>query len=350
LTPLTISGSVGAGGANRPEDVRQVQEALTTLGYLPAGYTPGQIDAATINAISNYQQTNHLPVVDGRIDVNLYTMRHINQQAVGLTATPATGPQTQPAAGPQTQTVAGPQPPVTLPPVTGAGDARVAELQQRAVATARGEWQAGVHERPNGSNSGPRVDQYAARAGFGPGHEWCGFFTGFALSENGFKDPSKLASYQKARDYFMYRDYTARTNSPVNQRNDELRAQHAAQGSSRQYFMLEESPTRQRVEQPGSWGRGRYGHYDADANTFNYQNIPVRGGDVVLFNRGHVGLVESYNPATGRLVTIEGNASGTGPDGRRANNAVVRREYDLTDPAVRRQFDGFGRPAAGDFR
>jgi hypothetical protein len=81
LRPLTIGASVGLGGVNNPEDVRQVQEALHALGYLAEGYEPGRIDPATIDAITDYQRENGLPFIDGRIDVNLYTMRHINERA-----------------------------------------------------------------------------------------------------------------------------------------------------------------------------------------------------------------------------------------------------------------------------
>ncbi|MCP4500631.1 MAG: hypothetical protein GY822_11790 [Deltaproteobacteria bacterium] len=55
-----------------------------------------------------------------------------------------------------------------------------------------------------------------------------------------------------------------------------------------------------------------------------------------------IGMVRDYNRDTGILTTIEGNAGNAG-------NAVQARTYDLNDPEVRAQFDGFGRPAAGDF-
>ena len=49
------------------------------------------------------------------------------------------------------------------------------------------------------------------------------------------------------------------------------------------------------------------------------------------------GLVSELNAPL--LTTIEGNVG----------NAVVHKSYDLTDPAIRRQISGFGRPAPGDF-
>lgn len=383
LQPLSIGGSVGAGGQNRPEDVRQVQQALQAVGYLPPGELSGRVDANLTEAISRYQRDNHLPVVDGRIDVSKYTMNHLNQRAQGHT--PQTTPsapgilgqhgQYNPTPFPRqspylpanptdpSQTPGQPDPtqqpiqPGTTVPVRGTGiapgqgplDTQLAQLQQQSVASAQQEWQNGVRES-GGANRGPRIDQYARNAGMSPGGEWCGFFTGFNYSQNGFRDAASLASYQKARDYFMYRSYTSDTGSTRNQENDQLRAQHAQQGSSRQYFMLEESPNRERVTRPGEWGNQRYGHYNADPNTFNYQTLPVRSGDTVLFNRGHVGMVESYDPRTGLLTTLEGNTSGTGPDGRQRSQAVARKTYDLSNPAVRQQFDGFGRPSALDFQ
>lgn len=372
LQPLTISGSVGRGGKNRPEDVMQVKRALQATGYLPAGEVNGNVDSSLNDAIAAYQRDNNLPVVDGRIDVSKYTMNHLNRRASGQSSTSQSTSTNQNVPAPlpnfsgpfSTQDVnqtnpATDQPPVNqqapvhqargVAPLNGPADAQLAELQQRSVASAQQEWQNGVRES-GGRNRGPRVDDYARAAQMRPGGEWCGFFTGFNYQQNGFKDNPSLASYQKARDYFMYRTYTSQTGSERNQQNDDLRAQHAQSGSSRQYFMLPESPNRQRVSRNGRWGNERYGHYNADANTFNFQNLPVRGGDTALFARGHVGMVESYNPATGILTTIEGNASGTGADGRRRSQAVVRKTYNLSDPSVRQQFDGFGRPSRFDFQ
>ena len=72
----------------------------------------------------------------------------------------------------------------------------------------------------------------------------------------------------------------------------------------------------------------------------DHRQLPIREGDTALFQRGHIGLVKSYDPNSGILVTMEGNAG----------DRVQERRYDLSDPAVLRGFDGFGRPALGDFR
>ena len=71
----------------------------------------------------------------------------------------------------------------------------------------------------------------------------------------------------------------------------------------------------------------------------NPADLPIRPGDTALWERGHVGMVESYNRETGILTTVEGNIG----------NKVGRRTYNLNDPRVRAQFSGFGRPAADDF-
>ena len=67
--------------------------------------------------------------------------------------------------------------------------------------------------------------------------------------------------------------------------------------------------------------------------------MPIRPGDTALFDWGHLGLVESYDAASGRLTTIEGNTG----------NRVKRKVYDLSKASERAKFVGFGRPALGDF-
>jgi hypothetical protein len=227
---------------------------------------------------------------------------------------------------------------------TGSLSAQVAQKQRLAAASAEKEWKSGVRES-GGANRGPRINQYARNAQFGPGYEWCGFFAAFNLTQVGFKHAPSLASYQKARDFFMYRDYTNKS-AATNQRLDDLRKEHQAQGSTRQYFTLQESPNAKYVKDYSRY----FSHYNAAANTFNFRNLPIQAGDVALFHHGHVGMVHSYNPQTGKLVTIEGNTSGKGPDGKTWSQAVVMKEYDLSKAADRKRFDGFGRPALGDFK
>lgn len=216
------------------------------------------------------------------------------------------------------------------------------QIQRVLVSSAQREWQSGVRE--TGRNRGPRIDAYARNAKFGPGHEWCGFFTAFNYSQAGFKYPESFASYQKARDFFLYRSYTSRS-AQTHQNLDQLRQSHRAQGDGRQYMIMEGSAA---IDYVNNYKR-YYSHINLAEMTYSWQNIPIQPGDVALFSRGHVGQVDSYNPQTGILVTIEGNTSGEGPDGKRWSQAVVRKSYDLSKPEVRARFDGFGRAALADF-
>lgn len=215
--------------------------------------------------------------------------------------------------------------------------------QRIMVDSALKEWQSGVKES-GGSNRGPRIDTYAKNAKFGKGYEWCGFFTAFNYSQAGFKSPESFASYQKARDFFLYRSYTSR-DSGLHARLDQQRQQDEAAGSSRQYFALAESNVFDYIEAYGRY----YNHIDPSELLHTWQNIPIAPGDVALFNHGHVGIVVSYDQSTGKLTTIEGNTSGEGPDGKRWTQAVVRKTYDLSKAADRKRFDGFGRAADSDF-
>lgn len=217
------------------------------------------------------------------------------------------------------------------------------QIQAKIIQSGLNEWHLGVKET-QGKNLGPRINQYAANAKFGSGKEWCGFFTAWNFSQAGFKYPENFASYQKSRDFFLYRSYTNRSAS-TNQQLDHLRMEHQSTGSKRQYFMM-----------PGSAGLDfiqkyakDYTHLDLNTMIFNWNQLPVQAGDVALFGRGHVGLVISYNPSTGILQTVEGNTTGQGPDGKTWSNAVVRKTYDLSKASDQAKFDGFGRAALDDF-
>ena len=217
---------------------------------------------------------------------------------------------------------------------SGPADQRLAQIQQQALQSAQGELANGVREH-GGRNRGDRVDEYARTARMGKGGEWCGYFTSFnytqAARANGveFSGQARMHSFQKSRSYFLYRNYTDNSNS-TNQRNDELRTQHQGEGSARRFMTFRGSDGDQYAS------RRNLGHEVYD----NPANLPIRPGDTALWERGHVGMVESYNRETGMLTTVEGNIS----------NRVGRRTYDLNDPNVRAQFSGFGRPAAGDFQ
>lgn len=205
---------------------------------------------------------------------------------------------------------------------------RLNQAMATSVASARRELSMGVRES-GGANRGPRVDLYARTSRMNSGQMWCGFFVGFNYAQAGFKHPDRLASTYKAQRFFLYQDA------------DQL-AEHRAQGSTRQFYTFAESRSRSDLVA----GQRNYPHYNVQANTFKWSNMPIRPGDTVIFQRSgqgyptHIGQVESYDRSTGRLVTIEGNV----------DDRVVRKTYDLRDPAMRRDIAGIGRPAAGDFQ
>lgn len=219
-----------------------------------------------------------------------------------------------------------------VPAPSGPADQRLSQLQSRAVDSARRELDAGVREDPSaGNNRGARVDQYAANARMPLGGEWCGYFAQFnysqAAQEAGGDFRGSLHSFQKARSFFNYRDYTNNSRAR-NQQLDGYQAADQQAGSTRRFMVLE-----------GSTGQDWAARNGRPAETYSPENLPIRPGDTVLFNFGHIGMVEGYDPGTGRLTTIEGNAG----------NRVQRKTYDLNDPRVRARFEGFGRPAAADF-
>jgi hypothetical protein len=215
---------------------------------------------------------------------------------------------------------------------SGPADARLQQLQSRAVESARAELD--HHVSADRSNRSARVDEYARDAGMNPGYAWCGFFTGFnydqAARADGvrFHGNSQFHSFEKARAYFEYRNYTNNSRSE-NSRLDQLQADQTAAGSPRRWMVLD-----------GSTGQHHAESNHRPCEVYQPDTLPVRPGDTVLFNFGHVGMVENYDPATHQLTTIEGNSTG----GR-----VARHTYDLNDPRVRARIDGFGRPSAGDF-
>lgn len=227
-----------------------------------------------------------------------------------------------------------PPAPVTVSPVPtgGPADDRLRALQSQAVRVAEGEL--GVRETPPRTNRGPRVDQYARNAGMPVGGAWCAYFVNYAYSEtargNGgdFSGRHTIHSYQKSYAWFSYGSLTARDQARARADGAALRERHQAAGSTRRFMAIEGSP-----------GDRYASARDLPHEVYrNHRELPIRAGDTALFRRGHVGMVKSYDPATGALVTIEGNTA----------NGVTERRYDLSDPAVLARFDGFGRPALSD--
>jgi peptidoglycan hydrolase-like protein with peptidoglycan-binding domain len=332
----------------RGESVQRLQEMLRQRGY-DVGEPDGRLGPNTERAIRQFQRDQGIGV-DGVVGPETLG-------ALGVISNPARSRRARQSIGSDTSVRApreGEAAPdgsvragtlaqadesararrvATSTPAAGP-DGRLAQIQQRAVASAGRELDAGVREHA-GPNRGDRVDQYAREAGMPAGGEWCGYFTGHNYIQAGretgttFTGQHRLHSYQKARSYFLYRNYTNASRSEVN-RNEALRAEHGAQGSQRRYMTFE-----------GSVGDRYASRRDLPHEAYSdHRQLPIRAGDTALFAHGHVGMVESYDAASGRLTTIEGNVG----------NRVQRKTYDLSDPAVRARFDGFGRPAAGDFQ
>jgi hypothetical protein len=73
--PRAITASVGAGGVNRPDDVRVVQALLAAKGVY-AGAVDGIAGEETLEAITAFQK-RFASAPDGRVDVNGRTLREL---------------------------------------------------------------------------------------------------------------------------------------------------------------------------------------------------------------------------------------------------------------------------------
>jgi uncharacterized protein YraI len=229
--------------------------------------------------------------------------------------------------------------PAPRPPlVGGTADQQLARLQLSALESARRELARGVVEAPLRSNRGPRVNDYASSAGIRTGVAWCGNFLAWNYTQAAkqsslsFSGQRRLHSVGKTRHYFLYRNYTVRATRAKVAEWEALRRAHQAQGSTRRYFTLR-----------GSVGDRAAGSLPHEVFG-SYQSLPLRPGDTVIWSRGgghgHLGMVERYDPVTGRLTTIEGNR----------RDRVGRYVYDLRSSTIRNRIEGFARPARGDFR
>jgi peptidoglycan hydrolase-like protein with peptidoglycan-binding domain len=351
LDALAASGTPLARGMAGPA-VADLQRALNALGATPPLAVDGLFGPRTEAAVRQLGGALGAPARDGRVDARVLgafvAQDRFDRPERGVepwrapraaVRTPSAAHEApRPAAPPPGDAAPlGPATPVAATArIDGPRDAELAALQARGMDAARRELELGVREdhARHGDNRGPRIDAYAARGGMRPGGEWCGYFSGFALSEGArasgadFAGVTSMHSMQKARSFFEYRSYTNASRAE-NERLDALRARHEAEGSTRRWMVLS-----------GSGGERHARAHERPHEPFEPHTLPLRAGDVAIFSRGHVGLVEGYDPTSGRLVTIEGNSLG---------QAVRRRTYDLSDPAVRAGFEGFGRPARGDY-
>lgn len=154
-----------------------------------------------------------------------------------------------------------------------------------------------------------QIAPYRVHAG-----DWCGMFVGAELGLNR-SSREGIASTSKALGFFTTPD------------------------SGRQFFMLEGTDTAGK-----QWTNHNALQNGLPEERYTPENLPIRPGDVVIFDdgfkggTGHIGMVRSYEPPI--LTTVEGNSDG---------GKVMVHTYDLSDPEVAAQFDGFGRPALADF-
>jgi hypothetical protein len=249
---------------------------------------------------------------------------HSNHFHFRISRTATTSPTPTTAAAPAAATAVAPT----------AADQNLAQMQLAAVRSAQEELAAGVIEVPLGSNRGPRVDEYATAAGMSLGLRWCGFFASWNYTTaarnagRSFSGQHRLHSVEKLRDWINYRSYTSTWTATRVTAWEAERSRHRDQGSTRTWMALR-----------GSAGHSYATNRNLPAQIFDsYLDLPLRPGDFVLWPR-HITTVESYDGASGRLVTIDGNYS----------DRVIRRTHDLSSSAQRSAFVGFGRPAWGDF-
>lgn len=223
------------------------------------------------------------------------------------------------------------------------------EFRTAAVAEAMKVWTVGASEKKKGSTKAIAEDSGMDHSIFkkdGTIYEWCGMFAAAMLYRAGFCRELRGGLYhtKNAVRFFTYEYDDDRVPRWVWDEAlaawRETRELHAAQGSLRRWI-------------------------DRKAlASCDLASLDVGVGDVALIDHkadgraDHITLVESYDPATGVLKTIEGNGYGwvakVDPDGavnfdREEGDAVVRVERDLKDPSARKKLFGVGRLSRVDF-
>jgi hypothetical protein len=222
-------------------------------------------------------------------------------------------------------------------------DAALAMLQARSVASARATWRAGnaVETTVAGAKDPKRarsaVDDIFADAGWsgrqtvekykddkGVEHEqindWCGMFVAAGMFRGAGLDKDLRKAFAHTDNVYDFFNYTAR--------NDE-RTPLSIWADGRWWLVSE---YHQQRGSPRTWMQE--GSVDL---------ARIRPGDVVLIRHdgtkpkkaiaNHIVMVESFDPATGRLVTIEGNVyEGIRPDA--AGEATRDADGDLVNAAA----------------
>lgn len=212
-----------------------------------------------------------------------------------------------------------------------AQDATLAVLQAQAVLQARTTWSenpegiSGEESKKSGRARG-EIDELFKDAGFGSGasfddaknriFDWCGIFVVASMFRSAGIDEELRAGYYHTAnitDTFKYTQKSNATRAPASIWADgewhDIKTYHEARGSLRRYIPKTE------VAAPIAEGNA------AD----------IRPGDIALIDHSggttpsHIVMVESYDPVTQTLVTIEGNTKGIKSD---ANGNAERHDKD----------------------
>ncbi len=245
-------------------------------------------------------------------------------------------------------------------------DERLRTEQQNSVNAFRGHiYNPADRQHPgvieNGTDDrGTEIDAWNREAGVAQGSMWCGSSTGHAYREGtrgGFRDNLRVASDNRARNYFLYRqdheeaprggetpqarEARMRRNAAMDQREAQTQAEHTAAGSNRRYMTY----------RPGQQERGPVEGGGRPEVYNDPSRMPVRPGDTVVFSHrwrqgaerdndhGHIAMVASGPDRDGHIEIVEGNAGGTS-----GSNRVQTRRVNIRSEHI----DGFGRPALGD--
>lgn len=223
-------------------------------------------------------------------------------------------------------------------------------FREAAVAAARDFWKQGIRESRRGSTDPIARDSGWAssidRSSDGGTWDWCGMFVAASLFRAGLCRSLRRGFFhcKNVRRYFTY-EYEDRVPGwvwdPAAEAWRRLHEVHAEHGARRVWSDHE------------ALARG------------DLATLDIQPGDVALIDHradgkaDHITLVESYDPSTGTLVTLEGNGRGAvvksvNPDGsvvegESSGDAVVRNHRELSDPAQRKKIFGTGRLSVMDF-
>jgi hypothetical protein len=310
-----LESEYGAAGAELPELVRPVMEHARQAGTEIAALVMDGINASSVAAEDPAAEPTFMPLAQATDWRRHATRLH----ALGATFT-TMGVQDAAAA---------------------CQDAALAMLQARSVASARDIWRAGdAIETTVAGAKDPRrersaVDDIFADSGFAGRqsvetykdendiereriNDWCGMFVAAGMFRGAGIDKDMRKAFAHTDNVYDFFRYTADV-------NDE-RTPLSIWADGRWWLVSEYH------QQRGAMRTWMEGHIDLER---------VRPGDVALIRHqgrkttkaiaNHIVMVESVDPAAGRLVTIEGNVhEGIRPD---AEGGAIERDGELANSA-----------------